>query len=230
MQYFRLVPLGLILSQEKTKLTHIEEGFNFLGMNIRKYNGKLIIKPAKSSIKRFLTEIRETIKLNATAKTENLVRVLNQKIKGWANYYVHVCAKKTFNHVDHQIFTALWKWSQRRHPNKGMKWIKVKYYRHDNLQDWIFFARIKDKIGKPKILDIAMTSKLPIKRHIKIRADATPFNPAYHDYFDKRIAARESSKKKSGRKPMWWLCWWDLLKPKKKVEKFGLQKVVLSRA
>jgi len=112
---------GLSLSQEKTKITHIDEGFDFLGMNIRKYNGKLIIKPAKSSIKRLLAGIREKIKLNKTAKTEDLIYLLNPKIRGWANYYRHVCSKRTFGYVDHNIFKAIWRWAVRRHPNKGVR-------------------------------------------------------------------------------------------------------------
>jgi len=89
-----LLERGLTLSQEKTKITHINEGFDFLSMNIRKYKNKLIIKPAKTRVRDFLDDIRETIKSNATAKTENLIRILNPKIRGWANYYAHVCSKK----------------------------------------------------------------------------------------------------------------------------------------
>ena len=120
---------GLSLSPEKTKITHINEGFDFLGMNIRKYNSKLIIKPAKSSVKRFLADIRDIIKHNKTAKTENLIHLLNPKIRGWSNYYRHVCSKKTFNYVDNNIFESIWRWSVRRHPNKGTGWIKNKYFR-----------------------------------------------------------------------------------------------------
>jgi RNA-directed DNA polymerase len=92
---------GLVLSQEKTKITHIQEGFDFLGVNTRKYrNGKLIQKPAKKSVKKFLRNIRETVKKNQTAKTENLIRLLNPKIRGWANYYCHYCSKRTFEYID----------------------------------------------------------------------------------------------------------------------------------
>lgn len=192
---------GLTLSQEKTKLTHIQEGFDFLGMNIRKYNNKLIIKPAKSSVKRFLADIRETIKSNATAKTENLIRLLNQKILGWANYYAHVCSKQTFGYVDHQIFMHLWAWSKRRHPNKSKQWIKNKYFRHEQFRDWIFFAHTKNKERTP-YLDIAMASNVPIKRHIKIKANATPFNPEYREYFEKRKLSQKNNKI---RRATWWL-------------------------
>lgn len=201
---------GLTLSEEKTKLTHIDEGFDFLGMNIRKYNNKLIIKPAKSSVQRFLDDIRENIKLNATSKTENLIRQINQKTQGWANYYAHVCSSRTFSYVDHHIFKALWSWSKRRHPSKSKKWIKAKYFRHDKLRDWMFFAKIKNKTGNQAHLDIAMASKVKIRRHIKIKADATPFDSNYHEYFDKRIAQR-ANERKSKSSSNWRLCWWNLL-------------------
>lgn len=220
---------GLTLSQEKTKITHIREGFDFLGMNIRKYDDKLLIRPAKSSVKSFLDDIRKTIKSNKTAKTEILIQILNKKIRGWANYYAHVCSKRTFSKVEHEIFKALWRWSKRRHPNKGIRWIKAKYFRRDKRRDWIFFANIRKKNGFIFPLDIALTSRIPIRRHIKIRAQATPFDSAYHDYFDKRISSLENKKKQTG-KSKWWLCWWNLLSPKNNTEKLGSFETALLKA
>ena len=110
---------GLILSDEKTHITHIENGFDFLGFNVRKYDGKLLIKPSKLKIKMFLANIRETIKAHNGAATIDLIRILNPKIRGWANYYQHVFAKDTFNYVDNQIFTAIWQWCKRKHSDKN---------------------------------------------------------------------------------------------------------------
>lgn len=196
---------GLTLSKEKTKITHINEGFDFLGMSIRKYKRKLIIKPAKSSVKRFLHGIKGIVKKNATARTENLIRPLNQKIQGWTNYYRHICAKRTFRHVDKTIFSLLWQWSKRRHNEKGLRWIKKKYYRQEKGRNWIFFAQIKDKCGNAKYLDLIEANKTPIKRHIKIRAEATPYDPIYHEYLDKWLIKRGRSKSR------WEKTWWDLL-------------------
>jgi hypothetical protein len=92
---------GLELSQEKTKITHIDDGFDFLSINVRKYKGKCITKPSKKSVKLFLANIRATIKSNPTAKPENLIHLLNPKIRGWANYFRFNCAKRTFSYVDH---------------------------------------------------------------------------------------------------------------------------------
>ena len=203
----------LTLSEEKTRITHINEGLDFLGMNIRKYNNKLLIRPAKSSVKRFLADLRGTIKVNGTSKTEDLIRILNQKIRGWGNYYSHVCSKKIFNYVDNQVFKAIWQWSKRRHSNKSSSWIKAKYFRRKAMQDWIFFAPFKNKEGLTIPYDIVMASKIPIKRHTKIRAEATPFDPIYHDYLTKRMIMLNGNKAKYGSKINWWICWWNLLSP-----------------
>ncbi|MCE3239001.1 MAG: ltrA 3 [Gammaproteobacteria bacterium] len=213
---------GLTLSKEKTKITHINEGFDFRGMNVRKYNDKLIIQPAKSSVKRFLVDIRKTIKSNATAKPGNLIKQLNPKIRGWSNYYRHVCAKDTFTYVDHNIYQALWRWAVRRHPNKSATWIKDKYYRTEGNQRWVFYDKVKDKQGQIANLDLIKASKTPIKRHIKIQAEATPFNPAYHDYFDERTS-KHANAMKLGMTSIWWVCWWQLINPKYETEKRGLQ-------
>lgn len=185
---------GLSLSQEKTKITHIEEGFDFLGMNIRKYNGKLIIKPAKSSVKRFLTKIREIIKVNRTAKTENLLQLLNPKIQGWANYYRHVCSKRTFSYVRYHIFNALWRWAVRRHPTKGRQWVRKKYFCTDKFRNWVFFAKSADKQGIVNHIELMEICKIPIKRHTKIRSEATPYNPAYHDYLNQWLDKRRGNR------------------------------------
>jgi RNA-directed DNA polymerase len=187
---------GLSLSQEKTKITHINEGFDFLGMNIRKFNGKLSIKPAKSSVKRLLADVRERIKLNKTAKTENLIHQLNPKIRGWVNYYSPVCfSKRTFSYVDHNIFKALWHWAVRRHPKKNATWLKRKYFRVFKLRNWVFSANIKNKDGKKICIDLVKMHKVFTRWHVKIRSAATPYDPEYQDYLEKRILAREMEKK-----------------------------------
>ena len=64
---------GLQLSEEKTVITHIEDGFDFLGKNIRKYNGKLLIKPSKQSVSSLLKKVREIVKSNKSARQDSLI-------------------------------------------------------------------------------------------------------------------------------------------------------------
>jgi len=182
---------GLELSLEKTKITHIEEGFDFLGFNVRKYKGKFLSKPAKKSVKSFLADIRDTIRSNPTATTENLIHQLNPKIRGWTNYYCHVVSKRTFAYVDRCIFLALMKWIKRRHPDKGTQWQCKKYFRSQGLQCWIFYAAVKDKEGKNSFLDLFKAVHVRIRRHVKVRAEATPYDPKYKDYFLNRKRGRK---------------------------------------
>ena len=110
---------GLSLSEEKTRITHIETGFDFLGQNIRKYRGKLLIKPSTKNVQAFLSKVRTIIKANKAAKAGHLILQLNPIIRGWAHYHRHVVSKQTFRRVDSEIFKAVWQWAKRRHPQRA---------------------------------------------------------------------------------------------------------------
>jgi RNA-directed DNA polymerase len=176
---------GLELSGEKTIITHINEGFDFLGFNVRKYKDKLLIKPAKKNVKLFLDNIREVIKQNATSKTENLIHLLNPKLQGWGNYYRHVVAKKTFSLVDNNVFQAIWRWAKRRHPNNNVSYIKRKYFGNIGLENWVFQAKELYE-GSYRLIRLHKVSAMPIKRHVKIKAEANPYDPQYQQYFVER--------------------------------------------
>jgi RNA-directed DNA polymerase len=173
---------GLELSYEKTKITNIEEGFDFLGQNVRKYKGKILIKPSKNNTKSFLREIRDTIKSNKAASSGRLINILNPKIRGWAQFHRHAASKKTFSKVDHAIFQAIWKWAKRRHSTKKKTWIKNKYFKPVKGYSWTFFGEIKENE-----IYLFRASTIPIRRHIKIKAKANPFDPEWETYFEKRI-------------------------------------------
>jgi RNA-directed DNA polymerase len=185
---------GLELSDEKTRITHIDDGFDFLGFNVRKYAGKLLIKPSKGAIKRFLERIREVIKVNVATKAEDLIRQLNSKLRGWTNYFRHVVAKKTFSYVDDQVFQALIAWINRRHPNKSARWKRQRYFRSEGRRNWVFFASIRNASGQVTCLDLFQAASVPIVRHIKIQAQATPYDPAFTDYFTRRAQSRRVSR------------------------------------
>ncbi|HXI91791.1 MAG TPA: group II intron maturase-specific domain-containing protein, partial [Blastocatellia bacterium] len=181
-----LAERGLVLSPEKTRITHIGEGFDFLGWNIRKYNGKLLMKPSKANVKAHLDKIREVIKANKTAKQANLIRMLNPILRGWANYHSHVVAKATFARNDQQIWSMLWRWAVRRHPNKGARWVKEKYFKTRGTRNWVFTATEKQEDGTKRELTLLQESDTPIQRHVKIRADANPHDPEWEPYFESR--------------------------------------------
>ncbi|WP_028623318.1 MULTISPECIES: group II intron reverse transcriptase/maturase [unclassified Pseudomonas] len=181
-----LAERGLVLSPEKTKVTHIKDGFDFLGWNIRKYNGKLLMKPSKANVKAHLDKIREVIKGNKTAKQVNLIRLLNPILRGWANYHRHVVSKKTFARIDHNIWSMLWQWATRRHPNKGVKWVREKYFRTQGARNWIFAATEEKEDGSKRDCILLKESDTPIQRHIKIKAAANPYDPQWEQYFESR--------------------------------------------
>ncbi len=185
-----LHPRGLELSPEKTKITHIDNGFDFLGYNLRKYNGKLIIKPAKANINALLAKVREVIQSNPTATTVNLIQHLNPIIRGWANYHCHVVAKKTFQRVDTCIYLALQRWIKRRHPNKKARWRRQRYFRSQGFRQWIFSTNVRQEDSSTGYLDRFKASSVVIRQHIKLKAEATPYDPKYTEYLDRRKRSR----------------------------------------
>lgn len=177
---------GLELSRDKTTISHIDDGFDFLGFNIRKINGKLLIRPSKKGIKRFLSRVRETVKSNKAAKTESVIHHLNRKIVGWTNFYRHVCSAKPFRYIDHHIFWCLYRWARRRHPHKRAKWIEKKYFTSMGFRRWIFFARPKTHLR--------LAADVRIVRHLKIKAKANPYSPADQAYFRDLAKIRQARK------------------------------------
>ena len=175
---------GLELSKEKTFITHIDKGFDFLGQNIRKYKGKLLIKPSKKNVEVFLDKVRVAIKDYKAAPAIDVLHKLAPMIRGWAMYHRHIVAKQTFYHVDNQIWQMLWRWSHRRHAHKkSCKWIKQRYFTRHKGRDWTFFA--KDKDGN--IVTIFRAGDISIQRHPKIKGLANPYDKKDELYFEKRL-------------------------------------------
>jgi len=114
---------GLHLSETKTTITHINDGVNFLGFNIRKYKGILKIKPSKESIGKIVEKTRGMVHNAAAWKQEELIQVLNPVITGWTNYFRSVVASDTFAYLDNVLWNQIWKWGKHRHAKKGHKWI-----------------------------------------------------------------------------------------------------------
>jgi len=177
---------GLELSQEKTQITHIREGFDFLGQNIRKYaegqREKLLIKPAAKSVRTVLVKVRGIIKHQKTATAGGLILTLNPIIQGWATYHRHVVSKAVFRRIDYAIFHALWRWAQRRHGTHGARWVRKKYFQTLGDRHWVFSGE-----SRGKRVTLFAAGAMPIKRHRKIAQDANPFDPTWETYFEHRL-------------------------------------------
>ena len=183
-----LTERGLQLSEEKTVITHIDDGFDFLGKNIRKYNGKLLIKPSKSAVKSFLGKVRDIIKSNKSIKQEILIRKLNPVIRGWVNNQRYVVSSKVFSTVDYEIYKCLWQWAKRRHKKKGRKWIAQKYWHHIGSRQWTFSVPYENQgaESEPRYCKLEYATDTNIIRFQKIVAEANPFDEYWTDYFEER--------------------------------------------
>ena len=168
---------GLELSEAKTRIVHVDDGFDFLGFNLRKYHGKLLITPAKPSIAAVKEKVRTILETGGSLSQDVLIRRLNPVIRGWGYYYRHVVSKETFSDIAHAIWCMTWNWAKRRHPQKGRKWLKDRYYAHRDGRDWVF---------TDGSITLFRMSSIPIRRHVKIRGDANPYDPQQADYFVER--------------------------------------------
>lgn len=182
-----LLERGLHLNAEKTQIRSINDGFDFLGFNIRRYGKKCLIKPQKKKVLNMLQEIRVWLKKNQTKEAGYVIRFLNPRIDGWANYYRHAVSKAVFNYVDHQIFRALWSWCKRRHPTKSRGWTANKYFGiGKGNRTWLFHGNAKDPNGNLRKFILKRIQEKPIKRHIKINGSACPDDGTLVEYWRER--------------------------------------------
>jgi len=193
-----LAERGLELSEQKTTITHIQAGFDFLGQNVRKYRNKLVIKPAKEGLKALVQKARECIKGMRGQTAERLIKTLNPVLRGWANYHRYVCSAEAFWTADRIVHHQLLRWARRTHPNKSYGWLKRKYF---HLGDTFGFAtRVRAGTGESSVLRLYSIARTVLEWHIKVRGEANPYDPAYTEYFERRrcFAWRTRPREKTG--------------------------------
>ena len=183
--------IGLELSSEKTSITHISDGFDFLGFNLRKYThkspkskyhtiGKLLIKPQKEKVLKVIRKIQEVLDSDKTAKQASIIRMLNPIIQGYGMYNRFAVSSETFSFIKSQIWHKLWRWARRRHPRKPKSWIKRKYFTTAG-RKWMF----KDEIGNTvmNMADIPIVRYVMIKIGIRVHAN----DAETREYWQKRV-------------------------------------------
>jgi RNA-directed DNA polymerase len=180
-----LLERGLRLSAAKTRIVHIDKGFDFLGWNFRKYCGKLLIKPSRKNVKTFYEELRNVVSNRLQDKQEDLIQVLNPKLRGWAEYHRPVVAKEVFSRMDSQLFWRLMRWTKRRHPMKNADWIRQKYWRPVRGRNWVFATNATKKDGAEGVLELYSLSSTPIERHMKVKGAYNPYDPEWELYGEK---------------------------------------------
>jgi RNA-directed DNA polymerase len=190
-----LAERGLRLSHEKTKITQVEDGFDFLGQSVRRHgSGKVLLKPSRRNVRTFLTKVRELIRVAGRSLTAGeLIWELQPQIRGWALYHRHASSKRTYGYVDHQIYQALWRWARRRHRGRPARWIKRRYWRAEGGRQWVFTGELFTKKGEPYTVKLMRAAEVRIERHVLIRHAANPYDPQYEMYYESRLQAKMQS-------------------------------------
>ena len=170
---------GLQISEEKTRITHINKGFDFLGQNTRKYGEKLLTIPSKKSQLSLKGKLKATIKQHGQ-DAPTLIKKINPIIRGWCNYHRYIVSRKVFEKVDNYVFKLLWAWARKQHSKKGKRWIVTKYF-HCN-RKWVFATKTK----QGKIKEQYLASSTQIRRHILIKGKTNPYDKEWEAYLEKR--------------------------------------------
>jgi RNA-directed DNA polymerase len=185
---------GLELSHEKTSITHIDDGFDFLGQTVRRYGTKLLLKPSRKNVRTLLAQFDDVIQHEGGHLTAGeLIERLNPKIRGWALYHRHASSKQTFAHVDNVIVKKLWRWARRRHRHKSAAWVKANYFSRPSDGRWTFRGTATDAEGRKHTVFLFRAFSLEIRRHVKVRGEANPYDPAWELYFEERFATQMAS-------------------------------------
>jgi RNA-directed DNA polymerase len=185
-----LTERGLTLSQEKTRITYIRDGFTFLGQTFRKHGRVLHITPSKEGVLALIRKAGELIRSHVSAPMPILIKKLNEMLRGWGNYHRHVVASEAFSRIDNYVYEELWRMLRRRHSNKPKKWLAKKYWQSTGGK-WVFTASGVTKQGK-RLYQVVRLGSVGIRRYIKIKADANPYLREYAFYFWRRRHDKES--------------------------------------
>jgi RNA-directed DNA polymerase len=185
---------GLELSHEKTSITQVDDGFDFLGQNVRRYGTKILLKPSRRNVRTFLGKIDEVIQHEGNyLSAGQLIECLNPQIRGWALYHRHASSARAFTRADDVIFRKLWRWARRRHRHKSAGWVRAKYFTHAGGGCRRFQGSVTDQKGHRHTVYLVQACATRIRRHVKIRGAANPYDPAWELYFEERLATQMAS-------------------------------------
>jgi RNA-directed DNA polymerase len=177
-----LAPRGLAFNEDKTRIIHLDDGVDFLGFNVRRYRGKLLIKPSKAAVKRARARLSAEMKALRGHNAQMVLIRLNPFIRGWSAYYRHCVSARVFNELDWHVWKLAYKWANWTHPHKGKRWIVSRYFGTFNparRDHWVF----GDRDSGAYLLKFAWTK---ITRHTLVKGWATPDDPALASYWAAR--------------------------------------------
>ena len=177
-----LAPRGLVFNEEKTRVVHLSEGFDFLGFNVRRYGAKLLIKPGKAAIRRLRERLASEMRTLRGSNAAAVIAVLTPVVRGWAAYYRGVVSSKVFHSLDTYLWRLTFKWARWQHRNKPRPWIVGRYFgafnrfRNDR---WVF----GDRDSGAYLVKFSWTG---ITRHVMVKGTASPDDPALASYWAER--------------------------------------------
>jgi RNA-directed DNA polymerase len=177
-----LEPRGLVFNEDKTRIVRLDEGVDFLGFSVRRYRGKLLIKPGKAAVKRIKARLTAEMKALRGHNAQMVLTRLNPVIRGWSAYYRHCVSARVFSQLDDHVWKRTCKWAKWTHPHKGKRWIVRRYFgrfvpsRRDR---WVF----GDRDSGAYLLKFAWTK---ITRHALVKGWASPDDPALTSYWAAR--------------------------------------------
>ena len=177
-----LEPRGLVFNEAKTRITHLDQGVDFLGFEIRRYRGKLLTKPSKDALRRIRKRLSQEVTALRGANADAVIARLNPIITGWAAYYRIGVSKRAFGALDAHLWKLAWKWARFSHPNKPKRWVITRYFGMFNpaRQDkWVFGSRETGFY----LRKFAWTK---IVRHRMVAGRASPDDPALTGYWEQR--------------------------------------------
>jgi RNA-directed DNA polymerase len=178
-----LTPRGLSFNEDKTQIVHLaEDGFDFLGFNVRRYRSKLLIKPSNAAIRRLRQRLASEMRTLRGSNAAAVIATLNPIIKGWAAYHRGVVSSKVFHSLDYQMWKLTYKWATWHHNNKPKPWIVDHYFGKRNKfrnDRWVF----GDPESNAYLVKFSWTD---IVRHVMVTGAASPDDPALTDYWAKR--------------------------------------------
>jgi RNA-directed DNA polymerase len=177
-----LAPRGLALNEDKTRIVHLDDGFDFLGFNVRRYQNKLLIKPSKAAVRRLRERLAAEAKALRGANAVAVISRLNPIIRGWSAYYRTVVSSQVFSRLDNYMWALTYKWAHFSHPNKSKNWVVTRYFgpfNHSRRNRWVF----GDHNSGAYLLKFAWTR---IVRHQMVPGTASPDDANLADYWAKR--------------------------------------------
>jgi RNA-directed DNA polymerase len=177
-----LAPRGLVFNEDKTRVVHLDTGCDFLGFNVRRYDGKLLIKPSKAAIQRIRERLRTEIRALRGSNAAAVIAALTPVIRGWAAYYRGVVSTRTFGALDDYLWKLTYKWAIYSHANKSKTWVSARYFGKFNKfrnDRWVF----GDVVNGTHLVKFSWTG---IVRHTMVKGAASPDDPALAEYWAER--------------------------------------------